>query len=474
MNTTIRTGMLFMFVGLIGIGAVLADTVIPLNSSYNGTLSGNTSVWYAVPVGADGNLSVTLTPSDGVNIALILSSPEKAQIASNDSWGNSLTLSINGIKPDTYYISLWGYYPSDQSHGFTLTTVFSEAALKNDNEPNDSIAYAKILPLNDTITGHIGYDGRWGSNQADEIDWWQITTVEEGALTVNISQVDPVNLQLAIYSPDGTSVIAGADTWGNTTKLTIENLRAETVFIRVYKYAWNYTPYTLWSEFTPAPGVNDPEPNDAMVNASELAIGEHSGGHLGYNGFRDNYRVDTVDWWHFTINKTSPLLITMTQLASANLMMQLYKVDGNTLIHGGSDTWGKGYEMNIAEALPGEYYLKVGTYGVYDSYMLTLTGPSTTGIEDKTNVPNRFELLQNFPNPFNPSTTISFELPEKHYVSLRIYDILGQETATLFEGFREAGTYSVRWDASGFADGVYFAVMKAGDISRIKKMVLKK
>ncbi len=479
MNRTIRIGMILMYVGFIGVGSVLADTVIPSNTTYSGSLSGNIQVWFAVPVEGDGNLSVTLAPSDGVNIALMLCTPEKNQIVSNDSWGNPLTLSVNGVKTDTFYISLWGYYGADTSHGFTLTTVFSAATLENDIEPNDSSAYAKMLPLNSTDTGHIGYDGRWASNPADEVDWWQITTVEDGALTVTIAQVDPVNLQLAIYRPDGTSVIAAADTWGNTTQLTINNLRDGTLFIRVSKYAWNFTPYTVSNEFTPAPEDNDPEPNDSTGGASELANGVQFSGHLGYDGFRDNYGVDTVDWWQFTLEDTSALLISLTQVASANLTMQLYMADGITLVHGGSDTGGGGYQMNIAEALPGTYYLRVATYGVFDSYMLILSESALTGIGDIKNVPARFEVLQNYPNPFNPVTTIEYQIASgsSGRVTLKVCDLRGAVVRTLVDRVESPGIHSVIWDGrdeSGnmVSSGIYIYQIKAGHFIQSNKMIL--
>lgn len=473
MNRAIRIGMLLMCVGFTGVGVVLADTVIPANTTYSGSLSGSVKVWFAVPVPVDGNLSVTLTPSDGVNMQLMLCTPEKNQLTSNDCWGNPLTLSVNGVKSDTFYISLWGYYQTAASHGFTLTTVFSAATLENDNEPNDSTAYAEILPLNGTITGHIGYDGRWASNPADGIDWWRITTVGDGALTVTVTQVEPVNLQLAVYRPDGTTVITAADTWGNTTRLTIENLRDGTLFIRVAKYAWNFTPYTLRNEFTPAPGDNDPEPDDSTGSASELAFNANIGGHLGYNGFRDTYGFDSMDWWHFALVDTSALSITMTQVASANLRMQLYKDDGITLVNGGSDSWGGGYRMDIAEALPGMYYLKVSTYGVFDSYMLTLSNSSLTGIAE-TNVPARFELLQNFPNPFNPTTIIEYSLPQEGIVKLIVYNASGQQVMILKNSFETAGKHTVSWDAADLPNGVYFYRLQAGGFNETKKMLLVK
>ncbi|PJB02092.1 MAG: hypothetical protein CO127_00835 [Ignavibacteria bacterium CG_4_9_14_3_um_filter_36_18] len=473
MNRKIRIVILPIFIYLFSLGVTFADTVIPQDTTYHGLLYGHTNVWFAVPVNADGNLSVTLTPSDGVNMQLMLCTPEKNEIIRGDCWGNPLTLSVNGVKPDSFYIRLWGYYGSSENHGFTLTTEFAVAVLQNDNEPNNIFADANLLPLNNTLTGHIGYDGHWASNPADVIDWWKITTTGDGILTVTITQVEPVNLQLAIYRPNGETHVVYADTWGDTTSLTINNLRDGTYFIRVYRYAWNFTPYTLGNVFTPAPGGNDPEPNDSKENASELINGILSEGHLGYNGFRDNFGLDGVDWWHFTLQDTSNLQLTLTQTASANLRPQLFKEDGVTVVHNGGDTWGGGYVMNVSDVLPGSYYLKVITYGVFDSYSLLLLISSVSGIDDgKTSeVPIRFELAQNFPNPFNPATTITFDLPNEELVILKIYNILGQEVAALVNEVRAAGRYSETFHASDLPSGIYIYMLTAGEFTSSKNMM---
>lgn len=70
--------------------------------------------------------------------------------------------------------------------------------------------------------------------------------------------------------------------------------------------------------------------------------------------------------------------------------------------------------------------------------------------------PSNFKLLQNYPNPFNPSTTFSYELPANSYVTLKIYDILGRQVATLVNGKQTAGSHTVTWNASAYASGVYF------------------
>ncbi|HTX19881.1 MAG TPA: T9SS type A sorting domain-containing protein [Bacteroidota bacterium] len=98
-----------------------------------------------------------------------------------------------------------------------------------------------------------------------------------------------------------------------------------------------------------------------------------------------------------------------------------------------------------------------------------------TGVTNQAvNAPTDFVLNQNYPNPFNPSTTISFDLPVGSKVSLKIFNLLGQEVATLVSGEKEGGSYSVRWNASGMASGEYFYRLEAGGFTQVKKLMLLK
>ena len=98
-----------------------------------------------------------------------------------------------------------------------------------------------------------------------------------------------------------------------------------------------------------------------------------------------------------------------------------------------------------------------------------------TGITSNTNViPTKFNLSQNYPNPFNPSTIINYSIPESGNISLKIYNILGQEVATVFKGFQKSGAYTATFDASKFASGVYFYRLQAGQFIETKKMILLK
>lgn len=88
------------------------------------------------------------------------------------------------------------------------------------------------------------------------------------------------------------------------------------------------------------------------------------------------------------------------------------------------------------------------------------------------NAPARFSLSQNFPNPFNPATTLQFELAETHFVTLKVFDLLGREVATLVNERKPQGTYTVRFDASKFSSGAYFCKLAVDGEIVTKKMTL--
>jgi len=95
-------------------------------------------------------------------------------------------------------------------------------------------------------------------------------------------------------------------------------------------------------------------------------------------------------------------------------------------------------------------------------------------INNAPGLPKRFALDQNYPNPFNPTTTIRYELPTSCNVSLRVYNILGQEVVTLVDEFQTAGFKSVRFSGAGLATGIYIYTLKAGSFVAAKKLLLLK
>ena len=99
-----------------------------------------------------------------------------------------------------------------------------------------------------------------------------------------------------------------------------------------------------------------------------------------------------------------------------------------------------------------------------------------TGVEKKmqNTLPKEYILAQNYPNPFNPSTMINYSMPKTGLVTIKVYNILGKEIATLVNGEKIAGNYSVQFSGSKLSSGVYFYRMQAGSFSQTKKLILLK
>lgn len=110
----------------------------------------------------------------------------------------------------------------------------------------------------------------------------------------------------------------------------------------------------------------------------------------------------------------------------------------------------------------------------YSATACFMTGDYITTIEEHAGTPTEFKLFQNYPNPFNPTTRIAYSVPHSCYISLKIYNLLGEEVAILFEGVRQAGNYVATFDGRGLAGGVYLYQLKANNFVGTKKFILLK
>jgi hypothetical protein len=105
----------------------------------------------------------------------------------------------------------------------------------------------------------------------------------------------------------------------------------------------------------------------------------------------------------------------------------------------------------------------------------TLETPPPLPLEahgDPIAMPSTFVLEQNHPNPFNPLTFIEYRLPADVQVTLKVYDVLGREMATIVDGLEHAGTYAVQWDASRVPSGIYFYRLRTGNFSTTRKLIV--
>jgi len=124
-----------------------------------------------------------------------------------------------------------------------------------------------------------------------------------------------------------------------------------------------------------------------------------------------------------------------------------------------------------------EFSDRTGTFVIYPGFTPgAIKVMIATDINDEFDniLPTAYELAQNYPNPFNPSTSIDYSLPRTGYISLKVFNVIGQEVATLYEGFQAAGNHRVEFQASDKPSGIYFYRLTHQDGSETKKMLLVK
>jgi plastocyanin len=146
----------------------------------------------------------------------------------------------------------------------------------------------------------------------------------------------------------------------------------------------------------------------------------------------------------------------------------------STTIPATAASWhnGSGTVFDYVVMVPGTYNYQCDvhfSFGMVGSFVATATGVEG---EESAGEPSSFRLYQNSPNPFNPSTSIRFDIPQTSQVRLVVYNVLGQQVATLANDVRPAGRYTVLFDAGKLASGVYLYRLTAGDFVATRRLML--
>jgi hypothetical protein len=138
----------------------------------------------------------------------------------------------------------------------------------------------------------------------------------------------------------------------------------------------------------------------------------------------------------------------------------------------GGNTW---IAINYDPAtFPGYFNLRAEISRDEFIYWIDSTQLIVTGVEDGDLRPLTYNLGQNYPNPFNPTTTIVYQLPESNNVTMKVYDVLGNEVSVIVDKYQPAGKYEIKFNASSLTSGVYYYQLKAGEYLNTKKMILLK
>lgn len=173
------------------------------------------------------------------------------------------------------------------------------------------------------------------------------------------------------------------------------------------------------------------------------------------------------------------------QLMNAGILNYVSMVGANVSVTGGTDFFLMLTQTNPSDTLivrtdqatgaTRSLYHDGSSWGVVSANLriraIVTTATGINAVEPEPGVPLAFEVKQNYPNPFNPSTTIGFSIPERMRVSLRVFNLLGQEVATLVNDEYAQGSYTVQWQPLNLASGTYLYRVQAGGYSETKKLV---
>ncbi|MBL0356254.1 MAG: pre-peptidase C-terminal domain-containing protein [Chitinophagaceae bacterium] len=336
-----------------------AASTLPLNGSVTGHIGYHYNGarddvdWWKVTVNADGRLDFSITVDNGQNVYAQLFDGDAATFLAGSYTTTTATYSKDGLAPGVYYIRVQTYY-STEFATYILSNNLTQPVQANDIGTNDVYTNASVLPLNGSVTGHIGY--RYNGN-ADAVDWYKVTTNVDGQISFNITSHDGQNVYAQLFDGDAVTFLAGSYTTTNAT-YSKDGLAAGTYYIRVQTYyGYEFAPYTLSNTLITIPSPNDGEPNNTRATASTLPVNSTINGHIGYkyNGTRDG-----LDYYAITIPADGKLSWTITSINTQNLYAQLFDNDGTTFLAGSYTTTSATYSKDGLAA--GTYYILVQTY----------------------------------------------------------------------------------------------------------------
>lgn len=274
--------------------------------------------------------------------------------------------------------------------------------------------------------------------------WWYLTGSPFGLTGYEIEYSPAANLSGSTIVPAGTVGV-------NNTYLISGLIPGATYYWRVRaQFGVSYSPWSPVLSFT--------------VNPGSFSVVPRPGSPAG--GVSLNVNSPKLSWF-VPVQSTSSLTFEVQLANNANFT--------------NSTNVSNLQEMQtLINNLPvGQYFWRVRSIAGNDvsnySESASFLVNTPTSVEDTdVNTPDKFELSQNYPNPFNPSTIISYAIPENSVVTLKVYDILGNEVAVLVNDYKNAGRYTVNFDASSLSSGVYYYRISAGSFSNTKKMLLLK
>lgn len=383
-NYLIKLLCLFLFTGLSYNVFAVAETenndtwnvanAITLGATGTGTAgTGQNQDWWKVTSSDDGKLTVNWTATNGLYIwCQVYDTLGTVQFVSTYT-ASSNTVNVDGLTAGTYYIKFFAYY-SNEAPTYSFVPSWTTPAQANDQEPNGLKGQAKNLPVNSSKTGHIGY---YYNNLDDTLDWYKVTTTQDGMLKWTITSHNGQNVYAQLYDNNGTTLFGGNYTTGTAT-FTQDGLSAGTYYLRIKTFFNSeFAPYTITDSLILPPVANDAEPNGTYPQALTFNLNDTVRGHIGY--FYNNLD-DTLDWYKVTTVNDGRLDFTMFSLNAQNVYLNLYDGNGTTVLGGNYTTGTATYSVDGLAA--GTYYFRIRNYYISEwspyKFIVKLVQPAQT------------------------------------------------------------------------------------------------
>ena len=415
--------------------------------------------------------------------------------------GNTYATDFNGLTPpwDDNMVYSFHKYWNDNSQ----SSIQSYLTLRNDNNvplwlgesgENSNSWFTDCIKLMDA--NDIGWS------------WWPHKKIESIAVPLSAKLTPQYQALLNYWSGSGarpTAAAAFSALMGEADQLHFDKctFRPDVIDALIrqpssqtsVQFTQNVIPGLIFgSTYDMGPrGVAYQDADYQQVNGSSQSAWNRGGGYRNdgvdlesctdfpTNGYDIGY-ISSAEWVTYTVNVEKAGAYDLNiRIAGGQLGGQILVRFDNQPLTGYIDVpytggWQSWQTISVTGlTLPaGKHTVRVDfAFGGFNFNYLEFT-PSTVDVKKDDNLPDTYMLYQNFPNPFNPSTEIKYSIPQRSYVDIKIYDITGKAVRELVGKEQDAGYYTLNVNAGGLSSGVYLCVLKAGNYTDMKKLILMK
>lgn len=323
----------------------------------------------------------------------------------------------------------------------------------------------------------LGEDGQYGLvANGNFAPYWE----NFGQLNANIDDEGTTHIVINGY---GEGVNSAGDTVNAFPLLYWNSNRSDWLDVGVPAVA--FEPNSIMATLRPGNGIGQSYPSVSVTADGQVvfviwAAPEYSGAvgaspiNIYTGGANQIFYTDL----HWVVSKDGGVTFSAPQVLGEQLTSETYPNVARRLelVQNGDSLDVVAHFVFFEDAIPGTSLFannNANALGTWRYVSAVVARVGTTNVDGEVLV-NDFRLDQNYPNPFNPSTTISYSIAERSNVTIKVYDMLGKEVATLVNGVQDAGSHNVQFNASNLASGMYVYTINAGNFTSSKKMMLLK